>query len=86
MDDYSRYILAWDLKGDMTSDSLIDVIQRAIDATGICQVPVEDRTSLLSDNGAGYVYRAFGDYLKLMGIKHVLAAPFHPQTNGKIEW
>jgi len=85
MDDYSRYILAWDLKRDMTSDSLIDVIQRAIDATGMCQVPIEDRTSLLSDNGAGYVSRAFGDYLKLVGIKHILAAPFHPQTNGKIE-
>jgi len=85
MDDYSRYILAWDLKRDMTADSLMDVVQRAIDATGMCQVPIEDRTSLLSGNGAGYVSRAFGDYLKLVGIKHILAAPFHPQTNGKIE-
>jgi putative transposase len=85
MDDYSRYILAWDLKSDMTADSLIDVVQRAIDATGMCQVPVDDRTSLLSDNGAGYVSRAFGDYLRLLGMKHILAAPFHPQTNGKIE-
>jgi transposase InsO family protein len=85
MDDYSRYILAWDLKRDMTAASLVDVIQQAIDATSMCQVPVEDRTSLLSDNGAGYVSRAFGDYLKLVGIKHILAAPFHPQTNGKIE-
>jgi len=85
MDDYSRYILAWDLKRDMTSDSLIDVVQRAIDATGMCRVPVKDRTSLLSDNGSGYVSRAFGDYLRLVGIRHILAAPFHPQTNGKIE-
>ena len=85
MDDYSRYILAWDIKRDMTSDSLIDVVQRAIDATGMCQVPVKDRTSLLSDNGSGYVSRAFGDYLRLVGIRHILAAPFHPQTNGKIE-
>jgi putative transposase len=85
MDDYSRYILAWDLKKDMTADSLIDVVQRAIDATGMSQVSVKDRTSLLSDNGAGYVSRAFGDYLKLVGIRHILAAPFHPQTNGKIE-
>jgi transposase InsO family protein len=85
MDDYSRYILSWDLKRDMTAASLVDVIQGAIDATSMCQVPIEDRTSLLSDNGAGYVSRAFGDYLKLVGIKHILAAPFHPQTNGKIE-
>jgi transposase InsO family protein/transposase-like protein len=85
IDDYSRYILAWDLKRDMTADSLIDVVQRAIDASGIRQVPVEDRTSLLSDNGAGYISRAFNDYLRLAGMKHILAAPFHPQTNGKIE-
>ncbi len=50
MDDYSRYILAWDLKRDMTADSLIDVVQQAIDTTGMCQVPVEDRASLLSDS------------------------------------
>jgi putative transposase len=85
IDDYSRYILAWDLKRDMTADSLIDVVQRAIDASGICQVPVEEQTSLLSDNGAGYISRAFNDYLRLVGMKHILAAPFHPQTNGKIE-
>jgi putative transposase len=85
MDDYSRHILAWDLKRDMTADSLIDVVQQAVDATGMSQVPVKDRTALLSDNGSGYVSRAFGDYLRLVGIRHILASPFHPQTNGKIE-
>tara|TARA_Y100000815_G_C12877812_1_gene325348 strand:- start:93 stop:380 length:288 start_codon:yes stop_codon:yes gene_type:complete len=43
------------------------------------------RTRLLSDKGSGYVSRAFGDYLHLVGIRHILAAPFHPQTNGKPE-
>ncbi len=85
MDDYSRFILAWKLQPNMAADSLIEVIQQAIDATGMTEVPVEDRTKLLSDNGSGYISRAFRDYLHLVGIRHILAAPFHPQTNGKLE-
>ncbi|MFC1944675.1 transposase [Chloroflexota bacterium] len=85
MDDHSRFILAWKLQKDMSADSLIEVVQGAVDATGMTDVPVEDRTKLLSDNGAGYVSRAFRDYLCLVGIGHILAAPFHPQTNGKVE-
>jgi len=85
MDDYSRFILGWKLQKDMSANSLIEVVQEAVDATGMTDVPVEDRTRLLSDNGAGYVSRAFRDYLRLVGIGHILAAPFHPQTNGKVE-
>jgi putative transposase len=85
MDDYSRFILAWKLQKDMSANSLIEVVQEAVDATGMTDVPVEDRTKLLSDNGAGYVSRSFRDYLQLVGIGHILAAPFHPQTNGKLE-
>ena len=85
MDDYSRFILAWKLQKDMSANSLIEVVQGAVDATGMTEVIVEDRTKLLSDNGAGYVSRAFRDYLSLVGIGHILSAPFHPQTNGKVE-
>ena len=85
MDDYSRFILAHRLQRDMTSDSFIEVVQEAMDRTGMDQVPITDRTKLLSDNGPGYVSRAFRDYLGMVGIRHILAAPFHPQTNGKLE-
>jgi transposase InsO family protein len=87
MDDYSRFILAWKLQKDMSANSLIEVVQEAVDASGPDDIgmPVENRTRLLSDNGAGYVSRAFRDYLQLVGIGHILAAPYHPQTNGKVE-
>ncbi len=85
MDDYSRFILGWKLQKDMSANSLIEVVQKAVDATGMTDVPVENRTRLLSDNGSGYVSRAFCDYLRLVGIGHILAAPYHPQTNGKVE-
>ena len=46
---------------------------------------VTAHTRLLSDNGPGYVSRALRDYPGMVGIKHILATPFHPQTNGKLE-
>jgi len=85
MDDFSRFILGWDLKTDMTGGSLEDVVQQAVDFTGMTDVPVEDRTVLLSDNGAGYLSQQFNQYLRLVGIRHITASPFHPQTNGKVE-
>ena len=85
MDDYSRFILAWRLQVDMTSPSLIDVVQDAVDRTGMTDVQVEDRTKLLSDNGSGYISKAFQEYVQLVGIRHIFAAPYHPQTNGKLE-
>jgi putative transposase len=85
MDDYSRFILGWKLQKDMSANSLIEVVQIAVDATGMTDVPVENRVRLLSDNGAGYISRVFRDYLNLVGIGHILAAPYHPQTNGKVE-
>ena len=68
-DDYSRFILSWKLQRDMTTDSLIEVVQEAVGKTGMTEVPVVDRTSLLSDNGSGYVSRGFRSYLRLVGIQ-----------------
>jgi len=51
MDDYSRFIPAHKLQRDMTSDSFIEVVQDAVDKTGMTEVPVADKTCLLSDNG-----------------------------------
>jgi putative transposase len=84
-DDYSRFILAWDLKGDMTAQSISEVVQQAVEWSGMGQVPVEDRTRLLSDRGPGFLARALEDYLRMLEIRHIYCSPYHPQTNGKLE-
>ena len=87
MDDYSRFILAHRLQRDMTSDSLIEVVQDAVDRTGMDQVPITRPDQAAKRQWPRLcIQRTFRDYLGMVGIKHIImATPFHPQTNGKLE-
>ena len=40
---------------------------------------------MLSDNGPAYVSSQLRDYLGERGMAHTRGAPYHPQTQGKIE-
>ena len=40
---------------------------------------------LLSDNGSSYVSGELADWLSDNGMSHVRGAPYHPQSQGKIE-
>jgi len=85
LDDYSRMILSWKVQPSMGSSHIIEVMQDAVEFTGLPSVPVEPGPALLTDNGPGFLSRALEDFLRVRGMKHIVASPYHPQTNGKLE-
>jgi len=85
LDDFSRRILAWRLQSAMATGDFSDVIEDACESVGLSSMPEADRPRLVTDNGAALISRDFGRYLEIIGIGHILASPYHPQTNGKIE-
>lgn len=85
MDDYSRYILSWKLFTSMSAGDVKETLDIAVEKTGVTQVHVRHRPRLLSDNGPCYLSHELKEYLNDRGIKHTRGAPFHPQTQGKIE-
>lgn len=85
MDDYSRYIISWKLFSSMTADDVRQTLDLAVERTGVEQVHVRHRPRLLSDNGSCYISGELKKYLEEHSIGHVRGAPYHPQTQGKIE-
>lgn len=82
LDDYSRYIVAWRLCKNMKRQDVEDTVT---DALATYDIPRENRPRLLSDNGSCYIAGKLKGFLKVRGIDQVHGAPFHPQTQGKIE-
>ena len=85
LDDFSRFIVGWRIQSSMASTHIMEVIQDAIEFSGIPAVPVEPGPALLTDNGPGFLSRALEEFLKIRAMKHIVASPYHPQTNGKLE-
>ena len=85
LDDYSRYIIAWKLCTNMRTQDVTDTLDLALEASGCDQVHVVHKPRLLSDNGSSYVSGELAEWLQDKGMKHSRGAPYHPQTQGKIE-
>jgi len=69
----------------MTSHDVTEILNLALQASGCDQTEVEQKPRLLSDNGSSYVSGELADWLSDNGMSHVRGAPYHPQTQGKIE-
>ena len=85
LDDFSRYIISWKLCTTMKTSDVTDTLNMALIASGCDQVHVAHKPRLLSDNGASYISGELADYIKDNDMSHVRGAPYHPQTQGKIE-
>jgi transposase InsO family protein len=85
LDDFSRYIVSWKLSATMGATDVMETLDQALAITGIDQVKVKHRPRLLSDNGPAYLSGELRDYLGQRKMTHTRGAPYHPQTQGKIE-
>src|SRR5207344_377049 len=84
-DDFSRYIVAWRLGPTMSASDVTATLEQALAASGLDHITVTQRPRLLSDNGSSYVANDLAKWLEGKGMEHVRGAPYHPQTQGKIE-
>jgi len=85
LDDYSRYIIAWKLCSTMRASDVTETIELALAASGCDQAVVQHKPRLLSDNGSCYISGELAEWMEKQKMEHVRGAPFHPQTQGKIE-
>ena len=82
LDDYSRYILSWDLRPNMSSEDVKPSVEKAMHFAGLNK---NTAPMLLSDNGKCYLSSEIKEFFRNQGIKPINGKPFHPQTQGKIE-
>lgn len=79
LDGYSRFIVHWDLRAQMTELDIECILQAARE-----KFPMA-RPRIISDNGPQFVAKDFKLFIRLCGMTHVRTAPYYPQSNGKIE-
>ena len=77
--------IAWKLCTTMRAEDVTDTLDLALAASGCSSAQVHHKPRLLSDNGPSYVAGELAQYIEAQSMSHVRGAPFHPQTQGKIE-
>lgn len=80
MDEYSRYIVYWELLWSMNRYAVSEAVERALAIPGRRQEPI-----IQSDNGPAFRSREFKRYLAHRGISHKRIYPHCPEQNGIIE-
>ena len=82
LDDYSRYIVHWELCTSMMEKDVERTVEIAVIKAGLS---ASQKPKLLSENGPCYKSGELKTFLQAKGIRHIHGKPYHPQTQGKIE-
>ena len=81
IDDHSRVSFAL-IKTDERGDSCAKFLHQAVAYYATLGVRID---RVMTDNGCGYVSRAFKAACLELGVRHVRTRPYTPKTNGKAE-
>ena len=79
LDGYSRYIVHWEIREQMTEADVEIVVQRGKEHFPDCS------PRIISDNGPQFIAKDFKAFIRTMGMTHVRTSPYYPQSNGKLE-
>lgn len=85
IDDHSRKLLACPVRPDESGQSASDAVELALETAQREGHAIDEKPVLLTDNGAGFAGEVMAKYLKTRGVRHIFGAPYHPQTQGKVE-
>ena len=79
LDGFSRYIVHWEIRPQMTEKDVEIILQRARERFPDVQ------PRIISDNGPQFIAKDFKEFIRISGMTHVKTSPYYPQSNGKLE-
>jgi transposase InsO family protein len=86
IDEYSRYLVHWELLSHMDGRALGTAAQAALETLPRDEEgKVKVQPIIRSDNGSGYISREFGGVLEFHGLTHSRIRPHCPEENGVME-
>lgn len=86
IDEYSRYLVHWELLASMDGHSISIAAQRALETLSMNdRGQVTTQPIVRSDNGSGYISREFGSLLAHHDLTHHRIKPHCPEENGVME-
>lgn len=86
IDEYSRYLVHWELLTSMDGHSISIAAQRAIENLPMNEGgQITTKPIIRSDNGSGYISQEFGGLLAHHELTHHRIRPHCPEENGIME-